>query len=127
MKALLILMLILSVFVGVSTNIGWFTLYGAEFNSQIYSFAYDTSERYISLVWLFLILAHLSIFSLLFLTKELYFKYMLFCFPLAFILLFTLYDMISAIFLIPFIIVWVIALFKQANRNKKQGAKTSVL
>lgn len=127
MKALIILMLMLSVVVGIPTNIGWFTLHGSEFVGPLYFLAEGRPESSISPIWFWLIMAHISVFCLPFLTKNPYFSTMLFCFPLLFVLLFILFDFLSAIFLIPFIIVWVIALFKQANKDKRQVAKTSVL
>ncbi len=111
-------MLILSVFMGIRTNIGWMTLYGSEFAEPWAEFTTGRPNQNIFPFWFLLIIAHISAFSLLFLADKLYFKTVLFGFPLGFIVSFILYDILSSFFLIPFIIVWLIALFKQRNKVK---------
>jgi hypothetical protein len=118
MKTLIIIMLILSIIVGIPTNLGWFTLYGSEFTGPYSRMVAGTFRPFEFINWSFLITAHLCVVSLLFLTHKSYFKNLLFWFPLIFVVIFIMYDMSAFFFLIPFIIVWGISLYKsRKNAN----------
>lgn len=116
-------MLILSVFMGVLTNLGWFTLYSAELLGPISSMRrLNSIWHYNSLIhWCVLLLSHIMVASLIFLTKKENFNLLLIWFPLQFILMFASFDFISSFFLIPFIIVWIITIRKSIKLKKNQG------
>lgn len=117
MKVLLILMIISSVAVGIPINggdKGWLSLWGPEFSypiSMIIKTGSSTFTPIESILWIMLLVAHAGVVSLLFLTQKDYFNSLLIGFPLAFILIFIPFASIFiAIVLIPFIILWIIAL-----------------
>ena len=117
MKILLILMIILSVAIGVPINggeKGWASLWGAEFSGPVSAIfesglAEFTYAQFI--LWVLLLIAHIGIVALPFLTRRSYFNLLLVSAPLAFILIYIIYaSLFIAILLVPFIIVWIIAL-----------------
>lgn len=112
MKILIIIMLILSLFMGIPTNKGWFTLYGTEFFGPFYVLKGGNFPNNLLVIWILLILFHLSIFSLPFIIKKSYFKYVLYYAPLSFIITYFLFAPLAIFFLIPFIIVWVICIVR---------------
>ncbi len=120
MKKLIVLMLFFSVFMGVSTNIGWISLYGAEFSAPLYSIKSGSFTNLNILHWIVLLLSHILVFSLLFLTKNKFFLLLLVWFPLQFILVFASFNLLASFFLAPFIIVWIIAVIKQRKLIKDQ-------
>lgn len=116
MKILLALMILLSLFVGVPTNIAFFTLYGSEFPGIISMITAGTITTFSLIMWIMLLIAHLMVVSLFFFTKKAFFKTLLVYAPLAFIFFYILLEGPLVLFLlIPFIIVWVVCLYK----NKK--------
>lgn len=121
MKILIFIMIILSIFMGIPTNLGWFTLYGSEI-SPILMLKAGTFPMHRLPTWILLIISHLGVFSLLFIAKSKYFDQLLFWFPLIFVLLFTLFDFFNLLYLIPFIIFWIITLVKADKlKNKIQS------
>ena len=65
-------------------------------------------------VWILLLMSHLIVISLFFLTKKSYFNDLLIVAPLSFVILYIAHaSALVIILLIPFIIVWIIALIKQ--------------
>jgi hypothetical protein len=117
MKTLLILMIFLSVCMGIPSNIGWFSLYGTEFTGPISEIRAGSFPMYRLSCWVILLLAHISVISLLLFTKKKYFTALLIGSPLFFILIFTAFDLFALVFLIPFIIVWIIALVVQSKKT----------
>ncbi len=115
MKALIILMLILTIFVGVPTSLGFISLYGMEFDGPISIFKSGNYNSSMAILWILLVLSHVALASLVFLTTKLYFKTILI--PLTFIIVFIVSDFWSFFLLIPFIIVWIIALVVQRKRD----------
>ena len=120
MKVILIVMFIFSICVGIHTNIGWMSLYGSEFIEPWAEFFAGRPNQNIFPFWYFLIGTHVLVFSLIFLVKKPYFKTILFFFPLSFIIAFVLYDLLTSIFLIPFMIIWFVSLFKQYTHSLKR-------
>lgn len=116
MKTKIVLMIVLSIFMGVSTNLGWFTLYNSEFISPFSEIVSGQFPTYRILNWCLLLLSHALVVSLFFLTEKPYFKQLLYWFPLLFIIMFTLYEFFVFFLLIPFIIIWTIALFKKPRK-----------
>lgn len=118
MKALIILMLTLSVFVQIHTDIyGLVALYHIEFLEPVSIIQSGNYNTLMLILWLALLFSHLSLVSLLFLTKKAYFRDLLIWVPLSFILIFILNSFLSFFLLIPFIVVWVIALIKQGRKS----------
>ncbi len=118
MKRLIFLMLILSVFMGVKTNMGWFTLYGAEFLGPISLLKAGLFSNVNKVLWVILIIFHLMVVSLIFLTNKRNFMSMLIWFPLQFIMVYALFDLISTFLLVPFVIAWIIAIARQRQLAK---------
>lgn len=118
MKKLIILMLLLSVFMGVSTNIGWFTLYGTEFSGPISLIKGNLFTAFEMVHWSILLLAHAMVVSLIFLTKNKNFMLLLTWFPLQFLIIYMSFDLLASFFLIPFMVVWIIAVIKQRKLTK---------
>ena len=110
MKWLLFLLILLSVCVGIKSNVGWIALWGSEFQSALYAMAHGKMTTWLLVKWLLLIVAHAGVFILPFIVGKRYFWDVLVIAPASFILLFMLWDLLTAFFLIPFIIVWIICM-----------------
>lgn len=121
MRILILLMIILSIFMGIPTNLGWFTLYGSEF-SPILMLKENTFPTYRLILWVLLLCSHLGVFSLFFITKKQYFNQLLFWFPFVFILLFVVFDSFTLLYLIPFIIFWIVTIIR-AKKLKYENNK----
>lgn len=93
-------------------HLGWFTLYGSEFNGPYSRMLVGTFRPFEFINWTLLLTSHLCMVSLLFLTHKSYFGNLLFWFPLLFVIIFVMYDMYIFFFLIPFVIVWIVTLIK---------------
>lgn len=117
MRVLIILMLLLSLFVGIPINGQWATLYGFEFISIPEMIRYETLNYLQIFIWIILLLSHIGLLLLLFIIHEPYFKRLLIYLPILFILSFTALDFFNLFFLIPFIVVWIICLLKARKYN----------
>ena len=127
MKALIFLMIICSIITGVTGNLGFISLYEMEFDGPVSLFKLGNYNSSMLVLWIVLVLSHLALISLIFLTKSNYFKTLLVWVPLMFLIIFIVFVFWSFFLLIPFIIVWIIALVKQRNINKLRLIKTSLL
>lgn len=120
MKALIILMLIFSLFTNVTTDIfGWVFLYEMEFSDaffQIKSMHYDFA---FCLFWVLLLFSHLGMIGLLFLTKQKSFRELIVWVPVSFLVFYIFYNLLSIFLLLPFIGVWLVAIFHQRSRKIK--------
>ena len=112
-------MVIFSIFMGIPTNLGWFTLYGDEISGPLTMLRENTFPVYRIPLWILLLLSHLCVISLTLLTKNRNFNKLLFWFPLVFILLFMAFNFFAIIYLIPFIILWIITMIKAKKVNFK--------
>ena len=110
-------MVVLSTVTGLPTNLGFISLYGMEFDGPISVFKSGNYNASMLIGWILLILSHIALVSLMFLTSKSYFKTTLIWIPLTFIIFFIVSDFWSFFLLIPFIIVWLIALFKQSKKS----------
>ena len=119
MKTLIYLMVLLSIFMGVPTNLGWFTLFGSEITGPFSKLAAGTYHVADFPNWILLLLSHIAVISLVFLVNRKDFKMYLIWLPLLFIILFTLYDLFALFLLVPFIIVWIISLIKVKKYSSK--------
>lgn len=115
MKVLLILMIFLSLFVGISINGVWSSLYNFEFPSVIDMIKTGIFTKIEIIEWALLLVVHMVIVILPFLTKVKYFRHLLMIAPAIFVLLYFIVGGAVAFLLVPFIIVWVIAVFKQGK------------
>lgn len=111
MKIFIAAMIFLSTFVGIPTNLGYIWLFGTEILGPL-SLIEAGHSMGISriLMNIILILSHIALISLLFLTSKSYFKASLLVVPMVFVIVFTLFNFLMLFLLIPFTIVWVIAL-----------------
>lgn len=118
MKKLIMLLLFLSAFVGINGNLGWLTLYGAEFLGPISLIKANLFTAFEMVHWIILLISHMMVLSLIFLTKNRNFMLLLVWFPLQFIFVFASFNLLASFFLLPFIIVWIIAVIKQRRLTK---------
>ncbi len=96
-------------------------LYEAEFSNPINAIKDGTLKQAQFALWIMLLIAHIGVVSLPFLTKKSYFKPLLIVNPLAFIIIYILLATVFVIILlIPFIIVWLICIMKFRDDNRKQ-------
>jgi hypothetical protein len=116
---LLIVMILLSLFTGMSINRNWFFIFQFEFIDYPDIIKAGHSNMRDNLLWGILLLAHFGIFSLPFLTKVVYFKKLLLWFPIIYLLGYVFLRAEFIILLIPFIILWVITLRLRIKQNKK--------
>jgi hypothetical protein len=117
MKILLIVMILLSIFVGIPTNLGTISLYGSEFLGTISAIKTSNITTWELVKWVLLLIAHIGVVCLPFLVKKSYFRDSLIIVPSTFILLYMLWDLLAAILLVPFIIVWIACLIKLKDQK----------
>ncbi len=125
MKILLILMILLSLFTGVPTNKGWFILYEFEF-WPLTDGDINAEQLMFLIIWIPLVLSHLGLAALLFMTQKSYFHTLLVIIPLAFLFLFIVFMHLSAPLLVPFLLVWFVALIKASKDDVKRCAGLSI-
>lgn len=117
MKILLIIMILLSIVVGIPTNLGYLSLFGIEFSGPISEIKAGTFLTYRLIHWIVLLCTHILFISLLFIKQDRNFSTYFFWFTLLFIIVFVLFDFFALFYLIPFILVWFIALIKLSKSN----------
>lgn len=111
MKGLIFLMIVCSLFINFTVDeFGWLILYKMEFPSPTEIFR--LGEVFMIIIWVLLILAHAATIGLLFLTHKKYFSDLLFCVPLLFLIFFLFFNLFTLPLLIPFVIIWLVALAK---------------
>jgi hypothetical protein len=98
------------------------SLYAAEFPNTFGMIKAGLLTSIQLIEWIMLLMVHVVIVCLPFLTRRKYFKGLLIWAPLSFIIIYMLYaSVFVVVLLIPFIIVWIIALVAQfARRTSKQ-------
>jgi hypothetical protein len=121
MKWLLFLLIILSVCVGIKSNVGWISLWGSEFQNAVYGIGHNRMTTLFLIKWILLIFAHIGVVILPFIINKPYFRMTLILAPIAFVIFFMLWDLFTAFFLIPFVFVWIICLIKAQDRFNIQG------
>jgi len=114
---LLILMILFSIFMGVKTNLGWFSLYGGEIEGPISELKRGLFPTYKMPIWIMLLVTHCFLISLPIWLNYTNFRRLLIFVPLVFIFLSTVLEPGDIFFLVPFMAVWLITLVKQ---NKMQ-------
>ncbi|WP_419802268.1 hypothetical protein [Mucilaginibacter sp.] len=119
MKVLVFLMIMFSTITGATGNLGFISLYNIEFIGPIAILKSGNYNLSTLVLWIVLVLSHLALISLIFLTKSNYFKALLVWVPLMFLVIFIVFIFWSFFLLTPFIIVWLIALFKQSRKEVK--------
>ena len=130
MKTPLILMVLLSLFVGEpianshpggSTHSSWLFPYQLEFTFEIAAIKAGAVPIINLMIWIVLLIVHLGVIGLPFSTGKSFFKTLLYVAPLAFILIFIFsFGIISAFLLSPFAIAWFICLYKYSSSRKMQ-------
>ncbi len=118
MKTLLILMILFSLFVGVSINGEWTFLFRYEFPDMVSMIKSGKLSSMEVATWVILLISHLGVISLLFLTKSEHFKSFLIVMPLLFVITYMLSSFLLSLLLIPFIIVWIISLNKSNDHRQ---------
>jgi len=108
---LLIVMILLSLFIGMSINRNWFFIYQLEFIDypEILKDGREDNVRNI-ILWVIILLSHIGIIILPFLTKSRLFSKLLLWFPLIYLLSYVFFRAEVVFLLIPFIIIWVMTL-----------------
>ncbi|SFA39583.1 hypothetical protein SAMN04488511_101476 [Pedobacter suwonensis] len=108
---LLIVMILLSLFIGMSINRNWFFIYQLEFIDypEILKDGREDNVRNI-ILWVIILLSHMGIIILPFLTKSHLFSKSLLWFPLIYLLSYVFFRAEVVFLLIPFIIIWVMTL-----------------
>lgn len=115
MRILLILMILSSLFVGISINGQWMTLYGYEFFAVPGMIRNNTISTSQITIWIVLLASHAIIFSLPFIQNKKIFRKALIFSPIIFLLAYAYLNAFNLLFLIPFLIIWIICLFKLRN------------
>ncbi|QNR83023.1 hypothetical protein H9N25_13660 [Pedobacter riviphilus] len=112
---LLVLMILLSLFSGISINRNWGFIYQFEFIDFL-----QLREREFKdyLIWGIIIVSHVGIISLPFLVKTSYFKKVLLYFPLVYLLGYLLLEAGFFMLLIPFMIVWIVTIVYHRKTEK---------
>ena len=111
-------MIFLSLYVGIPINGIWSSLYNFEFPSVLGMIKAGTFTKFQEILWLLLLTTHVAIFCLPFITNKKYFRDCLIIAPALFMLFYFFLGGLTAIFLIPFSITWIIAVFKQGRVTK---------
>ncbi|MBB5638499.1 hypothetical protein HDE68_004431 [Pedobacter cryoconitis] len=116
MKFLLVLMIVFSFIGGFSINGVWSFLFQFEFIDMLNMIKMGNQSSSEVVAWIAILIGHIGIISLPFLTKNIYFKVVLLSAPLLFILGFIAsVSILAIVFLFPLIITWIIAVI---YRNK---------
>ncbi|WP_231424239.1 MULTISPECIES: hypothetical protein [Pedobacter] len=113
---LLILMVLLSLFSGISINGNWGFIYQFEFIDFLQLRKTGIKDF---LIWGIIIVSHIGIISLPFLANNSNFKKMLFYFPLVYLLGYLFIEAGFFILLIPFMILWIVTIIyhRKAEKN----------
>jgi len=119
-KALIIVLLLLSLFVGIPINGDWNLLYVYEFPAVLGMIARGTFGSVNLILWILLIISQLLILSSVFPLRSAYVKNILIFAPLMVLICYFFLNFIMLVCLIPFVIVWGIILF---NLKKTTVAK----
>jgi len=119
-KILLVLMIVLSLFMGISINGNWGFLYQFEFFDflQLHEKGF---KDYV--LWGIIILSHIGIICLPFMVEKNYFRRILVYFPLIYWLGYLFLEAGYFILLIPFAAVWIVLLlyFKKNKSTVKNS------
>jgi len=105
---LLTVLILLSLFFGVSINGQWAFLYQFEFVDM--PKMAETATPFKIAMWIGMLLSHVGIFMLPFITGKPYFRKTLLIFPLAYLLFTALLSFGFIFLLIPFFILWIVTL-----------------
>lgn len=118
MKTLLIWMIIFSFLPGLPNHYsGLESFLGQASLSMISMIKAGTITAANLTLWAILLISHLVIYCLPFIYKKSYFTWLLICVPILFIVVYILLASVFIIFLlIPFIIIWIIALVNQVRQ-----------
>jgi len=109
LRVILIILIVLSLFVGVSVNGSWWFLYGQEVG-YIPLISHSRATLAEIVAWGILIASHGIICSFPFWKPRRAFRIALIIAPVIFVLCFSLLIIVYIILLIPFIICWIVAL-----------------
>lgn len=100
--------------VGIPTNLGFITLFGLEILGPLSILKEGRGlGSHVLTFGTILIGLHFILISMFFLTKHRYFRSILIWVPLLFIIFFTIYNFWALPLLVPFIVVWIIAICKE--------------
>ena len=117
-------MILLSLFMGLPLfNNKWWFLYEVDYSYLDITFSGRSPNLFYTSLSLMIPLTHLIILMLPFLVTKKYFSKILIVAPLIYIVSMGIYDLFTTLFLLPFIIVWLIAIFKQ---NKLKRGKQAI-
>jgi len=109
-------MIVFSFIGGFSINGVWSFLFQFEFIDMVNMIKMGNQSSSEVVAWIAILIGHIGIISLPFLTKNIYFKVVLLSAPLLFILGFIAsVSILAIVFLFPLIITWIIAVI---YRNK---------
>lgn len=129
MKALLFLMIVFSIGISVNTDeFGRVSLFGMEFLGAAQGLEAMHFDIFYLFCWIMLLVLHLVLISMFFLSQKSYFKNLLIWVPIGFIVFFVFVNFFSIFLLIPFLGIWLVALlyyFLKGKLNIK--IKTNVL
>lgn len=126
MKVLIILLLFFSFIIGIPTNLGYFSLFSAEFSAPISLVKSGMMEGFRLFHWIALILSHILVLCLAFFKNTRQYRLFWFWSPLVFITVFTLFTVFAFLLLIPFIVIWLIGLYKLTFDDRMNGARATV-
>ncbi|WP_374951272.1 hypothetical protein [Mucilaginibacter sp.] len=126
MKFLLMLLIIFSLLIGIPINggeKGWISIYGVEVSAPMSLLKAGLMTNFEFITWILLLITHMSIFSLPFITKSKHFKKALYFFPTSYLILFLLVGNVAILLLLPFIITWIIVMFIANERIAVTGRR----
>ncbi|WP_025146809.1 hypothetical protein [Pedobacter jeongneungensis] len=119
-RLLLIIMILLSFFSGFPLNGGWNLVYRFEFQGYpeiIKSYPIVYRDVFF---WGIIVLSHIGIVLLPFVVEQKYFKKMLLCCPLTYLLGYIVLVTPYFIILIPFMIIWIVTMSVTKKRMLRE-------
>lgn len=116
----LLVLMIASTFIGIPLNggdKGWVHIYDAELGLFTWTLLGPQKHVWLNVILVFQLITHIALFALPFLTRHKRFFTLLVGIPLLYLLLQAVTFYVFLILLIPFIILWALALTAWAKRN----------
>lgn len=114
LKIFLVLMILSSLFMGISINGHWGSLWQFEFVDFLQMRKLSKMPFAVA-CWGAAVVSHIFIFILPFITRHRNFRRILWIAPIVYLLCMTMLSLLNALILIPFIVFWILSLNTSAK------------
>lgn len=125
LKAIVVLMIVSSLVIGLPIENKWLFLFQLEFIHYPKLILLNSATSLQLLLWIFIVLMHLCIIALTFIFSKRYFKWLLILAPPLYAIAVYFLMQGAIVLLIPFLLLWVLAIFKMNLENKPTALTVS--